>query len=132
MHYDRERVVQRMRKWESYLNEHALPKWEELPALDLYMDQVVALINSYLGFLPKEVGMDAVVTAAAINKVHSDSLGGIQMDQRNGSGQQEVGFTRGRSATNHGTTILSKAKLCFILVLSCRIICFPPKSQPPI
>ena len=67
MHYDRERVVQRMRKWEAYLNEHALPKWEELPALDLYMDQVVALINGYLGFLPKEVGMDAVVTAAAIN-----------------------------------------------------------------
>ncbi len=67
MHYDRERVVQRMRKWEAYLNEHALPAWEELPALELYMDQVVALINSYLGFLPKEVGMDAVVTAAAIN-----------------------------------------------------------------
>ena len=67
MHYDRERVVQRMRKWETYLNEHALPSWDELPALDLYMDQVVALINSYLGFLPKEVGMDAVVTAAAVN-----------------------------------------------------------------
>ena len=67
MHYDRERVVQRMRKWETYLNEHALPSWDELPALDLYMDQVVALLNSYLGFLPKEVGMDAVVTAAAGN-----------------------------------------------------------------
>lgn len=67
MHYDRERVVQRMRKWETYLNEHALPAWEELPTLDLYMDQVVALLNSYLGFLPKEVGMDAVVTAAAVN-----------------------------------------------------------------
>ena len=67
MHYDRERVVQRMRKWETYLNEHALPLWEELPSLDLYMDQVVALLNSYLGFLPKEVGMDAVVTAAAVN-----------------------------------------------------------------
>ena len=53
MHYDRERVVQRMRKWETYLNEHALPSWDELPALDLYMDQVVALLNSYLGFLPK-------------------------------------------------------------------------------
>ena len=67
MHYDRERVVQRMRKWETYLNEHTLPSWDELPALDLYMDQVVALLNSYLGFLPKEVGMDAVVTAAAVN-----------------------------------------------------------------
>ncbi len=67
MHYDRERVVQRMRKWETYLNEHALPLWDELPSLDLYMDQVVALLNSYLGFLPKEVGMDAAVTAAAVN-----------------------------------------------------------------
>ncbi|MBR5536703.1 MAG: DUF1836 domain-containing protein [Clostridia bacterium] len=67
MRYDRDRVVQRMRTWESYLNEHALPRWDELPTLELYMDQVVALINGYLGFLPKEVGMDAVVTAAAIN-----------------------------------------------------------------
>lgn len=67
MHYDRERIVQRMRKWEHYLNEHALPSWEELPALELYMDQVVALVNSYLGFLPKEVGLDSVVTAAAVN-----------------------------------------------------------------
>ena len=67
MHFDRERVVQRMRKWEAYLNEHALPTWDKLPGLELYMDQVVALLNSYLGFLPKEVGMDAVVTAAAVN-----------------------------------------------------------------
>lgn len=67
MRYDRERVVQQMRKWENYLNEHALPSWEELPALELYMDQVVALVNSYLGFLPKEVGLDSVVTAAAVN-----------------------------------------------------------------
>ena len=67
MHYDRDRVVHRMRKWESYLNEHALPSWTELPSLDLYMDQVIALVNNYLGFLPKEVGMDAVVTSAAVN-----------------------------------------------------------------
>ena len=67
MHFDRERVVRRMRKWEAYLNEHALPTWEELPSLELYMDQVIALVNNYLGFLPKEVGMDAVVTAAAVN-----------------------------------------------------------------
>jgi hypothetical protein len=67
MHFDRERVVQRMRKWEAYLNEHALPTWDNLPGLELYMDQVVSLLNGYLGFLPKEVGMDAVVTAAAVN-----------------------------------------------------------------
>lgn len=67
MEYDRERVVQQMRKWETYLTGHPMPLWEELPALELYMDQVVALLNSYLGFLPREVGMDAAVTAAAVN-----------------------------------------------------------------
>lgn len=67
MHYDRERVVQKMRKWERHLNEHALPTWEELPTLELYMDQVIALLTEYLSFLPKEDDLDAVVTAAAIN-----------------------------------------------------------------
>ncbi len=67
MAYDREHVVQRMRKWESHLTGNPMPLWAELPALELYMDQVVALLNSYLGFLPKEVGMDAAVTAPAVN-----------------------------------------------------------------
>lgn len=67
MHYDRERVVQKMRLWERHLTEHALPTWEELPALELYMDQVIALLTEYLSFLPKEDDQDAVVTAAAIN-----------------------------------------------------------------
>lgn len=67
MAYDREHIVQRMRKWEAYLNGHPMPLWEELPTLELYMDQVVALLNSYLGFLPKEVGMNAAVTASAVN-----------------------------------------------------------------
>lgn len=67
MHYDRERVVQKMRLWERHLNEHALPAWEELPTLELYMDQVIALLTEYLSFLPKEDDPDTVVTAAAIN-----------------------------------------------------------------
>ncbi len=67
MHYDRERVVQKMRQWESRLNDYALPTWEELPALELYMDQVIALLTDYLTFLPKEEGVDATITAAAIN-----------------------------------------------------------------
>ncbi len=67
MHYDRERVVYKMRQWESRLEEHILPTWEELPALELYMDQVIALLTDYLTFLPKEEGLDATITAAAIN-----------------------------------------------------------------
>ncbi len=67
MHYDRERVVHKMRQWESRLKDHVLPTWEELPALELYMDQVIALLTDYLTFLPKEEGLDATITAAAIN-----------------------------------------------------------------
>ena len=67
MHYDRDRVVQKMRKWERHLSEYALPTWEELPALELYMDQVIVLLTEYLSFLPKEDNLDTIVTAAAIN-----------------------------------------------------------------
>lgn len=67
MHYDRERVVQKMRKWEHHLTEHILPAWEQLPSIELYMDQVIALLTDYLSFLPKEDDPDAIVTAAAIN-----------------------------------------------------------------
>lgn len=67
MHYDRNRVVHKMRNWERHLTEHTLPTWEELPTLELYMDQVIALLTEYLSFLPKEDDMETIVTAAAIN-----------------------------------------------------------------
>lgn len=34
------------------LLQHRLPAWEELPDFGLYMDQVVSLVNRYLGELP--------------------------------------------------------------------------------
>ncbi len=67
MHYDRERVVSKMRKWEGRLKEYVLPTWEELPTLELYMEQVIALLTDYLTFLPKEDVPDTIITAAAIN-----------------------------------------------------------------
>ena len=33
----------------SKMDNYNIPKWEELPELELYMDQVVVLINKYLG-----------------------------------------------------------------------------------
>ncbi len=67
MHYDKDFVVQKMRQWERNLNGHILPAWDELPPLELYMDQVIALLTDYFSFLPPEEGPDTVVTAAAIN-----------------------------------------------------------------
>ena len=67
MHYDQELIFQKLQTWEGYLQKHALPTWEELPTLELYMDQVISLLSEYLMFLPKEDGADTIVTAAAIN-----------------------------------------------------------------
>lgn len=49
-------------KWEQHLAEVTLPKWDELPKFDLYMDQVVAYVNDTLG--PLDVDS---VTPAMIN-----------------------------------------------------------------
>lgn len=44
---------------------HALPRWEELPDLELYMDQVLGLIERYLGALPGFDGRG--LTASMVN-----------------------------------------------------------------
>ena len=47
------------------LGERRLPRWEELPDLDLYMDQVLALIKKYLSPYP---GFDETgLTASMVN-----------------------------------------------------------------
>lgn len=48
--------------WETQMKKVILPSWEELPNFDLYMDQVLLLINETL----QPLGVDAV-TAAIIN-----------------------------------------------------------------
>lgn len=47
------------------LGERKLPRWEELPDLDLYMDQVLSLIHRYLG---REGSPDGkVLTSSMVN-----------------------------------------------------------------
>jgi DNA-binding transcriptional MerR regulator len=41
----------------------SLPKWEDLPELDLYMDQVITLMNKYIGGL----SADSEITPSMIN-----------------------------------------------------------------
>ncbi|MGN1415878.1 MAG: DUF1836 domain-containing protein [Oscillospiraceae bacterium] len=42
-----------------------LPRWNELPDLELYMDQVITLINKYIG--PLSADTDAPLTPSMIN-----------------------------------------------------------------
>ncbi|MBO5555678.1 MAG: DUF1836 domain-containing protein, partial [Oscillospiraceae bacterium] len=47
------------------LRQHRLPRWQELPELELYMDQVLSLVGRYLGGYP---GFDEKgLTASMVN-----------------------------------------------------------------
>ena len=39
MMHDKALVTEKLRKWERFLQEYALPTWDMLPGIDLYMDQ---------------------------------------------------------------------------------------------
>lgn len=55
-----------MREWCQQLESLHLPRWNELPELDLYMDQVVTLIERYLGlfFVDKQ---EKMLTKSMVN-----------------------------------------------------------------
>ena len=53
--------VQRLAAWLENLEKFDLPDWDNLPELDLYMDQVILLLNRYLYPM---VGEEKYVTAA--------------------------------------------------------------------
>lgn len=46
--------------------EYRLPRWDELPELELYMDQVIVCIEKYLGVYMAK-GRDRLITSAMIN-----------------------------------------------------------------
>lgn len=54
--------IKEYQKWEKSLENVTFPMWDELPKLDLYMDQVVAYVNSVIGAF----GLD-LVTASMVN-----------------------------------------------------------------
>lgn len=65
--YDRELIAHKLRRWERSLKNYRLPTWEELPTIELYMEQVISLLSQWLYFLPAEDNQGEVVTPTAIN-----------------------------------------------------------------
>ena len=53
--------------WSETLFTFHLPRWEELPAFDLYMDQVITLLENYLRPLLGDVREETILTSAMIN-----------------------------------------------------------------
>ena len=59
MSYNKELISSKLLRWERFIEAYHLPSWEELPSLELYMDQVIILLTQYLSFIPLS-GEDAV------------------------------------------------------------------------
>lgn len=62
----RDTAAQRLREWLRGLEAFDLPDWDELPQLDLYMDQVILLLKRYLAPLGRS-GEEKAITASIIN-----------------------------------------------------------------
>lgn len=67
MQFDNDLVLGKLRRWEEYLASYRLPRWEDIPDLGLYMEQVLLLLTQYLEYLPPELKQSEPITAAAIN-----------------------------------------------------------------
>lgn len=67
MNYNKKVIAAKLRRWEKYLEEYRLPKWDQIPNLGLYMEQVIVLLKQYLDYMPPEIKDDQFLTAATIN-----------------------------------------------------------------
>ena len=67
MFFDKALVQEKMLGWEGILHAYSLPDWNTFPALPLYMDQVIYLLNQYLSLLPAREDEEKLVTPAMIN-----------------------------------------------------------------
>lgn len=67
MQYDKHLVAEKLTRWERFLDTYRLPEWEELPKIDLYLDQVIALVNQYLGFFVYDPEEEKLLTPSMVN-----------------------------------------------------------------
>lgn len=67
MLYNKKQIAQKLIRWENFLNTNNLPGWDEFPAIDLYMDQVIVVLNNCLGFFAYDGSGEKLVTPAMVN-----------------------------------------------------------------
>ena len=60
-----EKDLEQLKIFAQHLSEYRLPRWEELPDFDIYMDQVITLIERYLNIL--DDGKQQLITSAMVN-----------------------------------------------------------------
>lgn len=58
-------IQDELEAWSTNLCETHLPRWEELPDFDIYMDQLITLVERYLFFV--KTNDETIITAAMVN-----------------------------------------------------------------
>ena len=67
MGYEKKQVAEKLNRWEHFLDSYRLPEWDDLPHIDLYLDQVIALVNQYLGFFVYDPAEEKLLTPSMVN-----------------------------------------------------------------
>lgn len=67
MQYDKSQVADKLLRWERFLASYRLPEWQDLPQIDLYLDQVIALVNQFLGFFVYDPAEEKLLTPSMVN-----------------------------------------------------------------
>ncbi len=67
MYIVKEELASAMTGLEKKLTEHVLPLWDDLPDLELYMDQVISILSKYLKIYYEAIGIEKIVTSSMIN-----------------------------------------------------------------
>ena len=67
MQYDKRQIAEKLIRWEAFMNDFRLPAWEELPKIELYMDQVIGLVTQYVGFFVYDPSEEKLLTPSMVN-----------------------------------------------------------------
>ncbi len=58
--------LQKLARWQNFMEVFSLPGWEELPDMDLYVAQVVTLVSRYLNLIPQDEKNPSSLPAVSI------------------------------------------------------------------
>lgn len=67
MYYEKEQAAELFKYWNKRIAEFTLPEWDELPVFEVYMDQVVTLMNDYLDIYSEVNSNTKGITPSMIN-----------------------------------------------------------------
>lgn len=67
MYYNKEALKECFAQWNELSKTEKLPSWDELPSIDLYMDQVITLVTEYISSFSYHNDEQPLVTQSMIN-----------------------------------------------------------------